>query len=162
MTKQLLSEIAIEARSFVESRRSLVLSTINDENQPWVSYAPYHRDQAGSFFILVSTLASHTANLGRGRASIMIIDDEKNTKQIYARIRLCFQCDVFPINRQSGAFSTALENLINDHGEIVETLASLADFQVFQLQPRSGRFIKGFGQAYDVDPNLTRAEPVTP
>jgi putative heme iron utilization protein len=36
------------------------------------------------------------------------------------------------------------------HGGLIDTLISLSDFRLFQLQPQSGRYIVGFGQAYEL------------
>jgi putative heme iron utilization protein len=38
-------------------------------------------------------------------------------------------------------------------GEIIVMLRQLEDFQLFHLSPQGGRFIMGFGAAYEVDPN---------
>lgn len=162
MTKQLLSEILEEAKKFLSNKLSLGISTISASGKPLASYAPFVRDDKGSFYIFVSTLANHTTNLSNGVASVLIIDDEKDTIQIYTRIRLCYQCNVEEISRQHKDFNVFIEMLKNRHGQVVDTLAELADFKLFRLNPDSGRFIKGFGQTYTIDATLTSIEPVVP
>jgi putative heme iron utilization protein len=36
------------------------------------------------------------------------------------------------------------------HGALIETLTTLSDFRLFLLTPNSGRYIVGFGQAYEL------------
>ena len=48
------------------------------------------------------------------------------------------------------------------HGEIIDLLTSLPDFLLFELEPESGTFVKGFGQAYRVNAELTKAEHINP
>ena len=154
MTKQLLSEIAKQAQEFVSGRRSLTLSTVNASGEPLASYAPFFRSDNGDFYIFVSTLATHTANLDEQVVSIMIIEDEAQSQQIYARQRLYFQCNSSKTPRDSKDFGTALEGLKLHHGEIIDTLERLADFTMYRLTPCTGRYIRGFGQAYKIDPLL--------
>ncbi len=35
------------------------------------------------------------------------------------------------------------------HGERIDNLSQLKDFHLFRLQPVGGRYVKGFGRAYD-------------
>ncbi len=165
MTKQLLLEIADEARKFIGSKRSLELATVTQDGQPLASYAPFYRSDSGIFYIFVSTLAAHTSNLDNANfdnriASILIIEDEKNTPQIYARARLSFQCITDEVPPGVSEFDEALGKLKEIHGAVITTLSSLADFRLFKLTPQSGRYIKGFGQAYEIDSLLTQVKPV--
>ena len=47
-----------------------------------------------------------------------------------------------------------MQGLGERHGEIVDTLRRLADFQLFRLTPDGGVFVMGFGQAYAIDAQL--------
>jgi putative heme iron utilization protein len=161
VTKQLLTEIAEEAASFVAGCRSLMLATTNDSGDPHASYTPFWRSVSGNYYIYVSTLSSHTANLENGRASILLIEDEREARQIFTRTRVGFQCDVVKIDRDSERYPEIISALGDVHGEIVNTLESLPDFMLFQLRPAKGRFIRGFGQAYEVDAAFTRVCPIS-
>ena len=35
-------------------------------------------------------------------------------------------------------------------GEMIENLSQLGDFRLYRLNPVIGRYVKGFGQAFDV------------
>ena len=160
MTKQLLNEIANEALEFVFTRRSLELSTVNTAGEPLASYAPFYRDNSGVFYIFVSTLSTHTANLANGLASILIVEDEQDSRQIYARVRLCFKCNTERVLPEIGEFREVLGKLKDKHGDVIDTLSSLSDFRLYKLNPLSGRYVKGFGQAYEINPELTRVIPI--
>ena len=162
MTKELLSDIARSAHEFIGRQKSLQLATVTSKGLPLASYAPFYRDEDGSFYILVSDLSAHTANLLTGKADILIIENESESRQIYARTRLNFPCSVFDIVRRSQQYNELINQLHNCHGEIISTLSALSDFHLLRLIPDEGMFIRGFGQAYTIDPLLTTVVPITP
>ena len=138
-----------ECETFLSQFRSLLLGTLNTEEEVDLSYAPFV-DHHDSFFILTSQLSSHTANLKqRGSATVFFIEDESACDEIYARRRLCFQCQALVHSRDSDAWQTLTPLFCERFGQIIETLTSLPDFQLFQLTPSSGHWVKGFGKAFD-------------
>ena len=140
----------------------MVLSTVDEHGQPYASYAPFVRDESGNFYVYVSELSRHTGNLGLGVASILMIEDESATEQIYARKRLGFQCQVNLIDRSEPLHPDILSRFHRRHGEVMKLLSSLEDFRLFQIKPETGTFVKGFGRAYRVNPKLTVAEHIGP
>ncbi|MBU6228485.1 MAG: pyridoxamine 5'-phosphate oxidase family protein [Cyanobacteria bacterium REEB459] len=141
--------------------QSLILATVNADGSPQISYAPYVMDEIHQIYIFASGLAGHTANLLRGgEVSVLLIADEAQSAQIFARQRLTYQCTVQPVPRDSALWSRVSDRFLDRFGDIIETLLSLGDFQIFQLSPRGGRFVMGFGAAYEVDPNrLSQLKP---
>ena len=140
--------LKLECEAFLSQFRSLLLGTLNAETQVDLSYAPFV-DHHGSFFILTSHLSSHTANLKqRGSATIFFIEDESACNEIYARRRLHFECQAFLHSQDSDTWKTLAPLFAERFGEIIETLISLPDFELFQLTPSSGRWVKGFGKAF--------------
>lgn len=141
--------------------RSLVLATSNPDESPLTSYAPFIVDAQRQFTIFTSQLAAHTANLQRtGQASVMLIEDEATTSQIFARQRVIFQCRAGHIPRDSEEGKAALADYEARFGKMVGLLKSLRDFQLFRLQPQSGSLVTGFGQAYALSGD--RFEIITP
>lgn len=63
MTNQELDDLARRYRELMASQQTLLLSTASANGVPDISYAPFVRDDAGNFYIYVSEMASHTANL---------------------------------------------------------------------------------------------------
>ena len=138
-----------ECETFLSQFRSLLLGTLNAEAQVDLSYAPFV-DHHDSFFILTSQLSSHTANLKqRGSATVFFIEDESACDEVYARRRLRFHCQALAHSRDSDTWKTLTPLFFERFGQIIETLTSLPDFELFQLTPSSGRWVKGFGKAFD-------------
>ena len=134
-----------------EESKSLVLGTTGEQSLPRVSYAPYVRDESGSFFIFVSRLSERTSELfDRPVASILLIEDESKTSQIFARVRITYLCDVAVIDRAYPDYDKIMSLFCERFGNVVDVLRSLPDFILFRLVPRSGRFVTGFGQAYNL------------
>ena len=144
----------------MESRRSLQLATISESRQPLSSYAPFYRSASGNFYILVSDLASHSSNLENGQASILLIEDEQDCRQIYARQRIQFLCQCEEISRESENLFTTSGQLRIRHGEIIDTLLCLSDFRMIRLIPLTGQYIRGFGQAYTINGSLDELTPI--
>lgn len=136
-------------QQLLSQTRSLILGTTNPDGAPLTSYAPFIVDEQRQFTIFTSQLAAHTANLQRiGQASVMLIEDEAATTQIFARQRLTFQCraSLIPRNNQEG--QAALADYEARFGKMVGLLKSLPDSQLFRLRPQSGSLVIGFAQAY--------------
>ena len=140
---------------------SLMLSTVTADGQPHASYAPYVMDEANHLYIFTSGLSAHTQNLlDTARAGILIIEDEATSQQIFARQRITYDCQAHLMERNSAAWETQANAFEQRFGDIIQMLRQLADFQIFRLVPYAGRFIMGFGAAYDINPeDLTQLIP---
>lgn len=133
----------------IEDMRSLQLSTVGVDGIPHCSYAPYLHRAPGSFYIFVSQLAAHTRHLlANGTVAIMIIADEQSASQIFARPRVTYLCEAKRIAPDSPDYALVLDDYQQRHGKMAGLLRQLPDFILFQLQPRSGQFVMGFGKAY--------------
>ncbi len=146
MAKQSLEE---SFATFKQSVKTLQLSTLTAEGKPNASYSPFVIDEQGNFYIFVSQLASHTQDLlANPQASILLIQDEVQTRQIFARRRISYQCNVEVVGDESSDYLKMLDVLENRFGNVVELLRTLPDFILFRLKPSQGRYVKGFGKAY--------------
>jgi len=129
--------------------QTLQLATLDAAGEPAISYAPFVRDAQGNFYIFVSQLASHTQDLlGHPHAAVMLVADEQDTRQIFARTRATYQCAVETVARDAVQFPQRLDAMQERFGEVVGLLRGLGDFVLFRLKPQSGRFVMGFGQAF--------------
>ena len=134
---------------FKQKAQTLQLSTLTAEKKPNGSYSPFVTDQQGNFYIFVSQLASHTQDLlANPEASILLIEDEAETRQIFARQRISYQCQVEKVASESNDFAPMLDALEARFGNVVELLRTLPDFILFRLTPYQGQYVKGFGKAY--------------
>jgi putative heme iron utilization protein len=141
-----------EIREFREGFRSVTLATVNGDGVPEASYAPCVTDAAGNHYVFVSGLARHTRDLEEtGTASALFIEDEQSAGNIFARKRLSYRCDAILVPRESPEWEAILKEFREIFGRFVETLQQLPDFRLFRLSPRSGRYVSGFGQAFELE-----------
>ncbi len=148
---------------FKESIKTLQLSTLTEAGNPNGSYSPFVSDEQGCFYIFVSQLASHTQDLlSNSRASILLIQDEAEARQIFARRRISYQCNVEIVTSDSSDYLPMLNALEEKFGKVVKLLRSLPDFILFRLTPQQGQYVHGFGKAYKlVGENLLELEHQT-
>lgn len=134
------------------SFQSIQLATVSQDGVPEASYSPALLDEDKNFYIFVSDMSAHTANmLASKTASAMVIADESASSQIFARKRATFSCEVSEIARSSESgialteqFSQKFGNFVMDH------IKGMGDFHLIRLQPLKGRVVLGFGRAFDV------------
>ncbi|SMO76121.1 hypothetical protein SAMN06265171_106183 [Chryseobacterium rhizoplanae] len=157
-TEKKIKPVAPKVQELINASKSIILATVDAEGNPNSSYAPFVQVEQ-TFYILVSFMAKHTKNLADGRkTSIMFIEDESATKQIYARERLTIEAAVSQIERDSDVWNTVVSQLKETHGKVVDVISEMGDFILIALQPVKGSYVNGFGSAYFVDANLEIVE----
>ena len=130
---------------------TIQISSITPNGLPNISYAPYVRGEDGVYYIFISQLASHTEDLLANPAvAILLTEDENNTRQVFARTRVIYHCRVEVVHSEGLLYEPLLSQFSEKFGNVFGVLRELPDFILFRLIPESGRFIKGFGQAYEL------------
>lgn len=130
---------------------TLQLATLSAHHEAEASYAPYIY-HAGSYYIFVSQLASHTRNLlHSASASLMLIESEAEARNPFARKRFTAQCQVREIPPGDSVYAGLLDQMEARFGSTLGVLRSLPDFHLFALQPQQGRLVIGFGKAFELD-----------
>ncbi len=148
-----MNEIAAaldDYRALIETAEGAHLATLGDSAGPEASYAPcaWHD---GDCYLFLSALSSHTANLRRDpRISLMLLD-EASAPNAFARQRVSLRGRVVIVGRDSDLFADALAEFHRRFGEIMRLLESLPDFTLFRVELEAGRFVRGFGQAYELE-----------
>lgn len=134
---------------------SLQLATMTNAYTPLATYTPFSSDNNDEgLWILISELSQHAQNLvATPKCSIMIIRDEQDCEQIYARERVQYEMQATEIDRHQSEWNDGLTALKTRHGKLLNLLEQLADFRLFHLAPKSGRYVVGFGQAYELVEN---------
>ncbi|MCJ8155364.1 pyridoxamine 5'-phosphate oxidase family protein [Chryseobacterium sp. SSA4.19] len=152
--KKAAKPLTPKINELIERSKSIILATLDAEETPNSSYAPFvYIDK--TFYILVSFMAKHTRNLADGRkTSVMLIEDESATKQIYARERLTFEASASQIERDSEIWNHVIPLLKQAHGKVIEVIAEMKDFILIGLNPMKGSYVNGFGSAYFVNEDL--------
>ncbi|MEZ8342419.1 heme utilization protein HutZ [Vibrio cyclitrophicus] len=148
--ERLQGRLGPEIKEFRQERRTLQLATVDEEGRPNVSYAPFVQNQEG-YFVLISDIARHARNLKvNPQVSLMMIEDEDDSKQLYARKRLTFDAQASVVERETELWTQVIGQMQERFGEIIDGLSQLQDFSLFNLKAENGLFVKGFGQAYQV------------
>ena len=158
LTSDKMQQANSSYQQLMQSVQSIILSTVDELGNPHASYAPFAMDADKNIYLLGSELALHTNHLLKtGKASVLFIQDEVTTAQIFGRRRLNFDCQVREIQRSDAAWDNALEHLQQRFGETATMIASMLDFHLFKLTPKKGRFVMDFGGAYEItNENLDR------
>jgi hypothetical protein len=140
-----------ECRAFQDGFRSLLMATVDASGSPQASYAPFVAGGFGVFFIYVSALSQHTRDLEQTpRAGVLLIEDERQAQNIFARRRLSFDCEAGLIAREDPEWGRTLDRFEARFGKLVATLRGLADFRLYRLTASSGGYVRGFGQAFSL------------
>ena len=145
-----LEDARQEFLSLRNQSNSAQLATLDDSGHPEASYAPlvWHE---GVCYLYLSQLASHTRNLQRNPAlGLLLVEAEAGVRNPFARRRISLQGQVLAIDRDSDLFRQVLAVFRQRFGEVMATIEPLPDFHLYRVELRSGRFIRGFGQAFDL------------
>ena len=81
---------------------------------------------------------------------MLVSRDEQGGAQIYVRERLQFEMRAVELTRRDARWDRGIAGLRDRRVGLVDILITLSDFRLFHLLPQSGRFIVGFGQAYEL------------
>jgi putative heme iron utilization protein len=158
-----LAKAQAEYTSLLASFQSVQLGTLSKDGMPEASYSPAVLAEGKKFYICVSDMSAHTANmLESGKASVMVIADESASSQIFARKRATFACAVSEIGRGTEYWNTLIELFLEKFGNVVDHIKQMGDFHMLELAPSKGRVVLGFGRAFDVSgENLDVLEHIT-
>lgn len=149
-----------EVLDFIHARRSLQLATLDPAGQPYASYAPFAVGDE-CLYVLLSDIALHAVNLRQNPlASVLVIEDEDTAGELFARKRVNYAVRAELLEHDSAEWQAAMDCLAARHGERPRQLGRHADFRMFRLRPLRGRYVKGFGKAYDLEGETLAGEAV--
>lgn len=138
----------------INSVRTVMLGTVSQTGIPNVSYAPFIIDEAKNIYIFVGKFSTHTYNLqANGKASLMLIEDETKSKQIFARRRLTYSCNAAFIDKNSTEWDYIAHKFDQRFGNIVCIFRNLPDVDIVKFIPYEGLFVMDFGIAYKINSN---------
>jgi len=156
MSKNLLKKITRkeaqkELETFSNNMQTVMLSTVNDDAQPFASYSPFVEDKEGNFYVFISTAVQHSHNMNaNSKAHLLFIEDESKTEHIYARRRMYFKAkaEKFAKNDSREEF---IHNLFKDKfKDKVSFFSMMKDSRFYKLTPYDGNLVLGFGAAYKI------------
>ncbi|PWJ41949.1 HugZ family pyridoxamine 5'-phosphate oxidase [Sediminitomix flava] len=152
LSQEELQNYSKQAKTLVDGHKSIYISSLTADLFPDISYAPFVKDEKGVFYIFVSELSNHTKNLlGQKKASVFFAQNEAESKNIFARERMTYACEVDEVEKGTDEFNTLLDQMTEVHGNTVSVLRGLNDFHLIALKPFNGQYVVGFGKAFTVD-----------
>ena len=148
-----MSDIDSARQDFLALRdqvNSAQLATLGCDATPEASYAPcVWRD--GHCFVFLSELASHTQNIKLNPSiSLMLIEAETAAGNAFARKRISLFGSAGIVARSDDIYKTVINDFYRRFGDVMKLIEPLADFHLFRIIVQRGRFIRGFGQAYEL------------
>ncbi len=136
---------------FLEPLKSLTISSLDVNENPFSSYAPFVKYEH-KYYVYLSLMAKHSTNLVQNKiASIFFCEDEKDCKNIFARKRVSIQCNVKKLVQNTNEETLILDEFRKKFGnEMIDMLHKMGDFYLFEFTPFYGEAVFGFGQAYNL------------
>lgn len=152
MKRYTIEEAQAEFDVYTQNIKSVVLSTVSKDGEPFASYSPFAQDEEGNFYVCVSTAVQHSHNMyATKKAHIMFLQDEQDAMHIYARRRLYFKAEVEKFEPNDERFEKVallFEEKLGKAGSLVRTMS---DARVYKLIPSEGNLVLGFGAAFKID-----------
>lgn len=146
-------DVKEEMLEFRDSFGSVVLSTLSKENFPIASYAPLLKYK-GRFFIYISEVADHYASLraNPNALEVLFLEDECKAKSVIVRKRLKYKANA-EFKQKDAEFEEIFAEFESQNPQTggFKSIKDMKDFHLIELHFREGRFVKGFGGAYDID-----------
>ncbi|MBK3496690.1 pyridoxamine 5'-phosphate oxidase family protein [Viridibacillus sp. YIM B01967] len=134
---------------FIDKCKTVVISSKDDNGDPFTSYAPYVQHD-GKIYIYISIITDHYKFIEeRSLISIMMLADEQDAPNLFARERVRFQCTAENIG--NNGHEEIFAKFENNHGVPMMGVLRGLDLSLFELMPKEGRYVIGFGQAFDID-----------
>lgn len=131
-----------EARAFLKSTRSAVLSTFSKryEGYPFGSVSPFILDQQCQPVLLISTIAEHTKNILQNPKAAMLVFSQQEDLHAGGRLTLLGEAVAADKN------NTALRARYLRYFPQAEQYFAMHDFMFFTIKIEQARFIAGFGK----------------
>lgn len=140
----------------IRATRIAALGTLHDgePNLAMVAYA--FAEDFSTFYIHVSKLGKHTTDMEHDpRVSLLITetDDRRPDPQTLARVSVRGIAEILP--RTDPGYTPVKKVYLQRFPE-AEQLFSLGDFNLWKITPKSGRFVAGFGRAFNLVPEALK------
>ena len=143
---------------FINSRKSLIISSQDEHGTPFISYAPFVRVN-NMLYIYISRISDHYRYVENNKhVNVMLINDESAAPNAFARERARWVCETENLGNEG--HENIFEVFDQAFGDKMMAMLRGLDFSLFELKPTEGRYVVGFGQAFDVDLSGERFEHV--
>ena len=140
----------------IRETRVAALGTLHDGEPNLAMVAYSFAEDFSAFYIHVSRLGKHTTDMENDpRVSLLIAktDDRRADPQTLARVSIRGTSEILP--RDASGYAQVRQNYLERYPE-AEQLFSLGDFNLWKITPRGGRFVAGFGRAFNPAPEVLK------
>jgi putative heme iron utilization protein len=150
------SDSELTLARLLRTTRLAALGTVYKDDPNLALVAVAVENDFSTFYIHVSRLGKHTSAMqAHPRVSLLIseFDDGRADPQTLARLTL--QGKAEPLPRNSSDYPR-VKNLYLKRFPESEKLFSFGDFNLWKIIPIGGRFVAGFGRAFNIVPEALR------
>lgn len=144
-----MEQIRKDYEGFIQGRKSFILSFVDAEGKPFSSSAAFVRVN-GKFYAYVSRIAEHYQLLEQSEVvDVLCVADQGETQNHFATERARWQCTPAILGNEGHEEIFAAFDEV--HSANMMKLLRTLDFSLFELTPLKGRYVVGFGKAFDID-----------
>jgi putative heme iron utilization protein len=136
----------------IRETRVAALGTLHNGEPNLAMIAFAFAEDFSAFYIHVSKLGKHTTDMESDpRVSLLVTqtDDRRADPQTLARVSIRGVAEILP--RTDPSYAQVKERYLDRFPE-AEQLFSLGDFNIWKIIPKGGRFVAGFGRAFNLVP----------
>ena len=135
--------------TLIRQQRWAGLATVDSTGQPLAAMVAYaYATDFSVFYIHVSKLSQHTQQmLEQTKISLIIAEPDTGEGDPQTLARMSISGEVEVIERDSPAYESIKQTYL-DRLPTAKQLFGFGDFVLFQLNPKSLRFVGGFAQAH--------------
>ncbi len=138
----------------IRETRIATLGTLHDGEPNLAMVAYSFAEDFSTFYIHVSRLGKHTTDMENDpRVSLLITetDDHRPDPQTLARVSIRGTAEVLPRTEPN---YTQVKSIYLERFPEAEQLFSLGDFNLWKITPKVGRYVAGFGRAFNFVPEV--------
>jgi putative heme iron utilization protein len=146
------SDSELTLARLLRTTRIAALGTIRNGETNLAMMAVAVEEDFSAFYIHISKLGKHTGDMEKDpHVSLLLAeaDDDRADPQTLARLSLNGTAE--PLPRDSSDYPRVKELYLKRFPES-EKLFSFGDFNMWKIIPKSGRFVAGFGKAFNIVP----------
>jgi putative heme iron utilization protein len=140
----------------IRETRVAALGTLYDGEPNLAMVAYTFAEDFSAFYIHVSRLGKHATDMESDpRVSLLIteMDDRRPDPQTLVRVSIRGMAEILP--RTDPGYAQVKKTYLERFPE-AEQLFSLEDFNFWKITPKAGRFVAGFGRAFNLVPEALR------
>lgn len=141
-----------EITEFKHSFNSVLIASVDSKNNAIASYAPVIFDN-DDIYVFISEVGEHYHSIKANPESveIMFLQDESKAQSVFARVRLRYKVKASILSRDDD-FDRLFKLLKKQNPKThVDMFYGIKDFHFVKFEIKKGRFVKGFGAAYEID-----------